>query len=1639
MKRFIAALGLTLCAQLAFGQHPNDARGFEAGKVYNFNDVDTVNTFNGNLMVHLPIGPAYHVNGALSYQLGLVYNSHGWRFDADSCNAADIVKASPLGSFNAGFGWTLSLGRLFEFGDPDVSGGLFGWTYQSGDGADHNFYGTLHNGVGVFVPETYYARDGSYMRLSKAGQIQVVELSDGTKNEFTRMTRHAGTWSASSVSHDWLLTGIVDQFGNRVTITYSTVAPYAEIWTITDGARTTSVYFKASATPSTSVSTPPSPSDVVLDHIDTQMVGGVTATYGFTTQVWDVPLPQGDTGCRQDPISVTVLTAVTPPTGNPYRMTLDGLPAYDNTGYTNLSLGIRGPTPGVLTRLVLPTLGSIGWTISPVQFTPGSRDLMRSPAIERPLGVVARRTYDASNQLLGTWTYGRRFSKPPDPCLPTPYCLDPTTGDPMPECPSGRSRQLTTWVTEPPVPGEAKKTTISYFSNYESIPLNPDGDTCDTSAEGWSHGEHGLPFTRYEPRSGRFLSSEVRTGVNFSGEWISGRGMMAPPATGSDGKQVRATYVTYQLDDLGLYYEQVPIEYNATPSSSATYFYDDVSACGTGSEQCFTAVNNYGFDTYGHFRQASSSGNLPRNENSPGNANFRTTFTNYTAAPTTDRWLLNTSSEQCTADESAVRTNILSNCSGLPGALITKTQYDVYGALTARRILLNPGGPLATSDLLATFAHDSYGNLTAEKYYGGDTQQVGADASAPFAAPSTAPYAITHTPTYSGGVLTRDVATYDNANSLTASDTTFDQHTGLATDTRDVAGLITHYGYDLLGRVTSFEPPGVVATSYTYPNATVSSGILTPAKAIALTDSSSSTIGKISREYQYDPFGRLWRQKSLLPNDAWNISQTDYDVLGRKRAVSTPELLSGSESDFAPSAHHQTIYSSFDPFGRAKTVQMPDYCIASCGGAEVTRSETTFTFAGVREVQRTTWLHRLDGDLSSTTTEQYDARNRLIFLTEPTGTITSYTYDAADHLTAVAMPGDNSVIQHRYFTYDGRGFLNSETHPELGITGDGATTYTEYDARGHAHHKRTGATGGKYDLSFTYDQAERLTGVSDYGGSHSLKTFAFATANGTGSPVDYRNGKLLTAVRYNTMAAPVSGDVAVTETYKYADAAGRPSARDTEVKKGTTTIQSFTEVFAYDTLGAITGPGYPACLPPVTCSIPTLTTATNEYKNGFLSKVNNFGTLGYNSNGTLGSVAHDNGVTDTMEPDPNGMPRPKALNYAGWTAQTCSGPSGLTITAGSTTLDPFNSGTTLTASATACAGAVTYQWYLSNPSPQPGSPVGTGANYPTGQLQATTTFWVRATDSAGSTDATILITVNALCTPQISQQPLANQTIDYNTRPLLQFGVTGCTQRASHWYKNGPPGNVQASQWIGDGSIVNGVTTLELNFAVTTTVWAEIYGDTLNSVHSNAAVVTVRPAAPTALSAYLMPNQSNPVTSIRVTWQSSGADHYQVQRCSSSGCVTLSAATSPFDDTGLTPYTTYVYRVAAVDSSGNGVSALSNADLATTMVYTPAATNVLITRAHFNELLTGVNCLLAASGSAQVTWAGILQAGVPIPPSAGQPAGGIIYADHVNALRTKMTLALSNLGFTAPGYTDTLTTGSPIKALYFTELQGRTQ
>jgi YD repeat-containing protein len=1225
MKRLVsAAIVSFVFAAVLNAQHPNEARGFAADHVYSVHDVDTISAFNGNMMIHIPIGPEYKVNGALSYRLVLTYNSHCWRFVYDPppcCSEAAVgsTVAFPTGSDNAGLGWRLSLGKLYQFGDPDITSDVLGgWVYQTSDGADHKFYTALNSGLTPSSEPTQYTRDGSYIRLSTVNDSKLVELPDGTVYRFKQRLRvSSGAWPLSTTSHEWFLDAIMDSFGNIVTIAYSSSATYREIWTITDVARTTTVSFKAGLT---------SDFAATLDHVDIQAVGGSALSYSFATQLMNVPPGNGDNSGRAT-LAVPVLTAITPSLGRGYSMMVGTSPAYDTSALTS----------GVLTRLLLPTLGSVGWAYRELPFGPRTRPTPRSPSVERPSAVASRTTYDTSGTALGTWTYDIKFGLTAS-CPTTCYARD---GSSYP-CSSGRARQLTAFVTEPATADStsARKTTISYFSNYENVD-DPGGDSCATTPEGWVHSEHGLPFTRYAAKDGRFLSTEVRTGVDVPSLLTSWNGRGKATASGpADGTTWSESYVTYRLDGDAAD-DTVYFDHNASLSSTATYYND--FACGDDhTVQCYTAANYLGFDGYGHYRQTSTDGNFP------GSANFRTAFTNFNASPTTSSWLLNVSSERCTVDEAARRSAALSSCNALPGALISKTQYDSHGALTARRTLLNSGGTLDAADLLTTFEYDAAGNLVAQRDYGGDTQTLGT--TAPFSAPADPTYAVTHALTYTDGALTRDIATY--ANGVTASDETYDKATGLVTDTRDVSDLVTHYDYDVLGRVTGVQPPGMKPTAYTYSDAAAGS-TFTPAKVSAVTDASADGLGKISKEYQYDAFGRLWREKSLLPSDAWSIIQTTFDVLGRKTAVSQPEVLTGTEAGFSPA--HATTYTAFDAFGRAGAVQTPDGNI------------TTVAFAGMRRILRTADVATSSTGTSAAPVEEIrDALGRLYQVTERSGstsattpvgtdTTTIYTYDSGDHLTSVA-----TSSQHRYFTYDHRGFLTQEQHPEVGQNGNASISYVYtspagkvgYDARGHAGGKLIGTINGLLDLRFTYDSAERLTAVSDSGDSKRLvKQYSFLAANGGASP--YGKGKINQAIRYNHLPS-LTADVLVTETYRYAYPSGRPSGRDTVVENvnGTvrTTLQSFTKNFTYDSLGAVSQLDYPTCTATVPCGGLALTGPAFTHKNGLLTAVATYApSISHNADGTVFEVTHDatRNIKDTYTPDASGMARPGVISFAG--------------------------------------------------------------------------------------------------------------------------------------------------------------------------------------------------------------------------------------------------------------------------------------------------------------------------------------------------------------------------------------------------------
>src|SRR5262249_42079570 len=153
--------------------------------VYQFNDVDHINLFNGNLIITIPLGQRYGVNGNLSYGLTLSYSGQTWDFEQNGSwsDGKPIITAYPNRRSNAGVGWLVSMGRLIATDDPtnythqnsDASTKL--WIYESSDGHNH-----------VLTPSDAPAQthDGSFLRMQSVDSThRTIEFPDGTVQTFT--------------------------------------------------------------------------------------------------------------------------------------------------------------------------------------------------------------------------------------------------------------------------------------------------------------------------------------------------------------------------------------------------------------------------------------------------------------------------------------------------------------------------------------------------------------------------------------------------------------------------------------------------------------------------------------------------------------------------------------------------------------------------------------------------------------------------------------------------------------------------------------------------------------------------------------------------------------------------------------------------------------------------------------------------------------------------------------------------------------------------------------------------------------------------------------------------------------------------------------------------------------------------------------------------------------------------------------------------------------------------------------------------------------------------------------------------------------------------------------------------------------
>jgi hypothetical protein len=1078
----IALLALT--AGSAIGQQAGvQERGFAPEKVYDVGEIDSVSTFNGNLIIQIPIGPQYPLNN-LSYGLTLIYNSQVW----DYRTYGDEQYGYPSDRSNAGLGWQMSLGRVFPgpLGNQTATTG-----YETEDGVNYGFDRKLHSDVPAppliaGITEAAYTHNGTYVRLKRysAGGF-AVEFPDGTVKTFDS----AG-----------MITSIQDHFGNAVHIDRVTTVGqtpclatgFKSAWRITESegsGRAHYVCFKEE-------NYPESIYDGQIDRIviAAPTLGDTTRTatyvFGYTHPGIRPPCHTIVTTDRQW-LTTPVLSTLQMPDGSSYEFhySLDG---------PNCEMGM-------LTSVALPTKATIaygyGLFFLPTLYcnTPAS-----NPEFVTNVYGIKSRTISGPGIPTATWTYDRNLSA--NDIVVT--CRAPDgTGTPAGAPPE----ELTVAVTDP-----LGNVTEQFYSVW---PGNEDIE----SPHGFDPKEYGHPYTRWPGTAsdGRLLTRRVYTRAGYA----------ATPRA-----PLRSYYVQYAFDD-ACGGAQSCVDGNQRTTKERTIYHDDGDR--------IADVDYSDWDGLGHFRSVSVTGNFASGAQTIYTAyNMRDAAVNpappggsdgfiesgsypgsFTAPTLNQAWILNTAPFRRVSDAT--------------GEATTQTCYDPYtNFLRARRVLKN--GSVSPDDLLTVFESERRsadgtptGNVGTESYFGGDvhptvTSALCQAADTPPAAPD---YRVEHK--YKWGV--RESSQYAGTEFFTL-DRKIDPRSGLPLSTKDSSGLETLYEYDTSFRITKVIPPGVAPTGYTYVPASMSAGVLTPASVAVATTSASPALGAMRKEFLYDALGHPWRERSLMADGSWSVRETLYNQMGWRISVSE------METDNGGSPAHKTTFENYDPFGRPGTIRTADgkaTDLSYTGVASFTRTARVMTVDGEvpaattefydRRGRVTSVVEHADGDI--TANYSYDVTGHLasVSMTGREGTQPrSFVYDNRGFLGLERHPENGETT---YGLYDARGHARrrSSAAAELTFTFDPAERLTTISQTGvgllkELHYDRPNAASdsslGKLDFAIRHNRHALL------GGDVTIKeTYSYAGRGG----------------RLSATKTEVSTGESFTESHSYNDLGARDS------------------------------------------------------------------------------------------------------------------------------------------------------------------------------------------------------------------------------------------------------------------------------------------------------------------------------------------------------------------------------------------------------------------------------------------------------------------------------------------------------------------
>jgi RHS repeat-associated protein len=730
--------------------------------------------------------------------------------------------------------------------------------------------------------------------------------------------------------------------------------------------------------------------------------------------------------------------------------------------------------------------------------------------------------------------------------------------------------------------------------------------------------------------------------------------------------------------------------YGANPQTS------NGGACTGTTTACWSSTNSSYYDNAKKYRTTTVTSNLPSMTcpNGAGTVSncwsqrATTTYWNpYISTGASGHWLLNLFDYKSVADTYS------GSASPAPSPASVTTNYTFdrsqhFGFLNAAS---TSGGSYNNLEHDFTIDDNKIGNPKTETIEG-----VGGNGG-------VTTTIFTRNRTFQSG-LVENTNTTVGSTTLNLFDVDRDARTGQITASRDAnSSLSTGYSYDAMGRLTKIDPPPnddsterdtrfcyLLASDNSSWNPLNLNVVLVKRGSSDNNSCLSDDSGALTFEaYQYDDLGRLVREVRMTPtlfsapqgynSSYFAVRDTIYDANGSGLKVSVSEwspcVQPPSGADVSPTnigycliGHdarlpltNKTVWSNFDPFGRARLITKADQSTTTISVADSGNSGgdgcSSFAITYSDNCQKVTLKVGGSGPTNGSNSETLmfkDVLGRVYQVREPsatsgTGDDTNYDYNALDKLTMVRQVS-GTTTQRRDFAFFTYGFLKSETHPEQ-LSGTGSTTYDSYDALGDLVSKTVGST----TYSNTYDAAGRLTKAVAGGNTFLYDCYDGATCPdsypgyGGGS---YPTGRLTRRVGFNFIpyaAAPV------VEDFDYStNGTGRLKNKITTIGNGGLggSANALTETYSYDSLGLT----YTYTHPHLTLGSAFTLTTTNT--NGLPTNLAAPGqtaasSIGYNpslglATWTAGSAAA--GMVTTIAQDTSLLPRPASI-----TAKTSGG------------------------------------------------------------------------------------------------------------------------------------------------------------------------------------------------------------------------------------------------------------------------------------------------------------------------------------------------------------------------------------------------